>query len=610
MSDPKLVEVEFAPKPAIQRANDANHIALDIAGGRAFSTVVPIRKDAGEGDRPDSKAPKEDTFEALLESNQIIEPPFDMLGLSVQHETSSELGQVITAMEVNIDGFDHQLKSFVDDPSKLDPAVQAEIRAEKARLNNFFEACADRDSWVDLRRKLRREIELTGNGYLEVVRSLNGAICGFELLPSYQVRIAPIDKVPTRVEVPILEEQPDGTRQLTYRIVHRRMRRYVAMSAVAIRANFSSAAYSSTGLCWFKEFGDPRTFDNQTGKEVTADQLVNWNGSGQPMPDSRKANEMLHFAIYASRTPYGLPRYIGNLLAIAGDRMSEETNYITFQNNQMPSAFLLVSNGQVTSASVERIRAFLESQVQGRRNYARIVIVEAEGTAEGEDPGQAKMELKAANQAQHKDALFVEYSKGNQDRIRRAYRIAPLFVGRADEYTRATAESSRILTDEQVFQPERESFDAVINRRLFPAMGVKHHYFRSNTPKTTDKSQIVSMLATAEKTGGLTPRIARNAMEVVLGEELPAFKDDVRLDPDMPFSLAMAEAVKNKGDPTEPGQQLTALKTLGILGDDGTMPSADASTAEGMETMAKLLRVRDQLNKALSAAESADTGEL
>ena len=93
------------------------------------------------------------------------------------------------------------------------------------------------------------------------------------------------------------------------------------------------------------------------------------------------------------------------------------------------------------------------------------------------------------------------------------------------------------------------------------------------------------------------------------GEELPPFKDDPRLDPDMPFSLAMAEAVKNKGDPTEPGQQLTALKALGILGDDGLAMSGDATAAEGMETMAKLLRVRDQLNRALAAAETGDTGE-
>jgi hypothetical protein len=61
----------------------------------------------------------------------------------------------------------------------------------------------------------------------------------------------------------------------------------------------------------------------------------------------------------------------------------------------------------------------------------------------------------------------------------------------------------------------------------------------------------------------MTPRIARMVLEDILGRELPPFPDDFR--PDLPFSLAMAEAVKNQADVTEPGQQLTALKRLSLL---------------------------------------------
>jgi len=68
-------------------------------------------------------------------------------------------------------------------------------------------------------------------------------------------------------------------------------------------------------------------------------------------------------------------------------------------------------------------------------------------------------------------------------------------------------------------------------------------------------------LAGAEKTGGMTPRIARVLLEDILGIELPEFSDKV--DPDVPFSLIMAEAVKNKADTTEPGQQVTAIKSTG-----------------------------------------------
>ena len=53
--------------------------------------------------------------------------------------------------------------------------------------------------------------------------------------------------------------------------------------------------------------------------------------------------------------------------------------------------------------------------------------------------------------------------------------------------------------------------------------------------------------------------IAREMLEDILGKELPSFPDD--FDQDTPFSLSMAEAVKNQADPAEPGQQVTALKT-------------------------------------------------
>jgi capsid portal protein len=99
-----------------------------------------------------------------------------------------------------------------------------------------------------------------------------------------------------------------------------------------------------------------------------------------------------------------------------------------------------------------------------------------------------------------------------------------------------------------------------MNRLFFPEMGIQYHRFRSNSPNTTDNTQLVAILSGAEKTGGMTPRIARNMLEEILGDELPQFPKDFPAD--LPFSMLMAEAVKNKADPTEPGQQVTAIKRL------------------------------------------------
>jgi hypothetical protein len=70
-------------------------------------------------------------------------------------------------------------------------------------------------------------------------------------------------------------------------------------------------------------------------------------------------------------------------------------------------------------------------------------------------------------------------------------------------------------------------------------------------------------------------------LEDVLSQELPPLSQ--AFDVNIPFSLSMAEAVKNLGDASEPGQTVTALKTIDQLTSD--------------ETVDRLLALRDQLDE-------------
>jgi capsid portal protein len=161
-------------------------------------------------------------------------------------------------------------------------------------------------------------------------------------------------------------------------------------------------------------------------------------------------------------------------------------------------------------------------------------------------------------------------------------------LGKADDYTRTTAETSRRLADEQIFAPERDEFDSFINRRLLPDMGIIYHKFKSNSPNTTDNTQLVKILAGAEKTGGMTPRIARTLLEDILSMELPPLPED--FPSDVPFSLSMAEAVKNKADPAEPGQQVTALKLIDAL--TGSQPDGDEILVEHAQKLNEFMERR------------------
>lgn len=524
-----------------EESNKSNQRAI-----RAL-VISPVEKQLGKAEPGQSQALPDDPFGEMVKTGHIIEPPFDMLTLAMLPEHNTELGPCIEAMEVNIEGFGERMVPRVDvlnpeTPEKLKTAVHK----EKVRLDNFFLYATMYDSFTNFRRKLRADIEATGNAYFEVIRDSKNNIQGFTHLPSYQMRLGRLEEDAHLVNMPILELQMDGSVAIKTVKIWKRFRPFVQSKAVHLRNLTYTGGYK---MRYFKEFGDPREYNNKTGKV----------SKGKLKPEDR-ANEVVHFRLYSTRSPYGLPRFIGNLLSIYGDRASEEINYITFKNNNVPSMVVAVSNGQLTQGTVDRIKEFVESQIQAADNYSKFLILEGETFFEGEEGGQVKIDIKPLVKEQHKDALFQNYSKNNKVNVRRSFRLPPIFTGGTDDYTRATAETSRRIGDEQVFAPERDEFDKWVNRVLFPAMGIMYHRFKSNSPNTTDNQELVKILAGAEKTGGMTPRIARQMLEDILGSELPGFPEG--FDPDVPFSLTMAEAVKNKAEPTEPGQQVTALKMI------------------------------------------------
>lgn len=554
--------------------------------------VDPNKAVALKADEPGKpKDLPEDPIEALTLAGDIIEPPFDLLTLATLPEHNTELTPCLDAMVQNIDGFGFRLIPRIKVAQRHVPPVRGDqatvdekkLAQERTELENFFAYATLDISFTEFRKRIRVDMESTGNAYFEVIRSSSGRVQGFTHIPSYQMRLGRQEPDPIKIQMPILQLEPTGEVKVEQVAVWRRFRRYVQSKAIQRRNLSFVGGYQ---LRYFKEFGDPRQYHFETGELLTPEKLLQ-------VPPDQRANEMVHFRLYSPRSPYGLPRYIGNLLSIMGDRAAEEINYVTFRNNNVPSMLVLVSNGQLTEESIKRLRDFVESQIQGSDNYSKFILLEAEGLMEGDEGGQVKIDVKPLTATQHLDALFQNYSKNNQDKVRRCFRLPPIFVGRSDDYTRATAEASRQLADEQIFAPERDAFDSWVNRILFPEMGVVYHKFKSNSPNTTDNAELTKILAGAERTGGMTPRIARMMLEDILGQELPDFPSTKGFDPDVPFSLLMAEAVKNQANPAEPGQQLTALKTIDSL----TQADIDLSQGNDDALAQRLWRLREKLEQ-------------
>lgn len=929
------------------------------------ATVIPIgpmssvKKSLDDKDAKSKEIP-EDPWEKLVAEGLALDSPFDLLILAMLHENNTELRQCLDAMVTNIDGYGYRFVTRRKiEEIETDPKLIASVRKERVRLENFFSYACLKDSFTAFRKKIRMDYESTGNLWFEVLRGIKGDIQGFNHIPAYQMRLGVLDRELTHVDMPVLELQEDGSVIAKTIKVWMRFRQHVQQRSLVSKNMVMSSAYSTR---WFKEFGDPRTFDNEIGAIVSQE-------DARKMPESRKANEIVHMGLYSPRSPYGLPRHIGNLLDIYGDRAAGEINYITFKSNNIPSMAVLVSDGQLTDGSIQRITEFAESQIQGSDNMSKFLVIEAESVeGDGEETGHVKLDIQPLTKDQHTDQLFQEYSKNIQDRIRRAFRIPPILVGRchsidteyltqngwklydnvsddnllatvnldsglveyqnftnrykysdqvemisiknrgldalvtlnhnmwtrpttaslrkdkewefveagqldkfvgcmngcvelpvsawwegkeekefeipggwrlngwdpdkesknitrdvkrynqaldkyqprnvsmdlflkflgyfisegstteirgpitisqkrgliadsirqclndlefeicevesredelnfsfshlglwewlrencgtgsrikripnfvldlsprqmnilleslndgdgsrdprgsegsfsyittsktlndqlhelclkcgialttrkvipveknwsekwasygtvkhrhllqvnsvqyervkysgdvacftvpngvlvtrrngrvlisgnSDDYSKSTADTSRRLADEQVFAPERDEFDMYINRIVFPEMGIVHHKFKSNSPNTTDNTELVSILGGAEKTGGMTPRIARTMLEDILGIELPEFPNDFPVD--IPFSMTMAEAVKNLAQPNEPGQQITALKTIEMLtGSDMPVDDMDGDLLDRFMRIGKRVEKRwlDEFN--------------
>lgn len=527
-----------------------------VIGGRDKA----IKKDMADGRDPSAALP-EDPFTHSYDTDRLIVPPFSMLTLSTMPEVNTELGPSLDAMQVNIEKMGHRILPRPGVIPKTTGEIPENVKREIDVAINFFDnAVLDEEvgSLSELRSRMRRDLETTGNAFIEVIPSSNDPLkpAGFEHIPAWMVRLRKQDDDLTDYDVKRAVRVSDTEWRIDEFPTSKRFRRYAHIQE------------STDKKVWFKEWGDPRKISKDTG-EV--------DGGGED------AHEMLHLKLYSPRSPYGLPRWIGHLFAIYGSRAAEEINYVTFENNQIPALMLMATNVTVTQGSIDRMKEFVEERVQGNKNHSTIVMVEAEPTGEGmRDPGAMKLELKPLTEYQHTDALFQEYIQMNNDMVRRAFRLPPIFVGRAEDYNRAVAESSRKLAEEQIFGPERQAIDIKFTQTVLARLGLAYVLFRTNTPNVTDNFELTQLLATAERSGGLTPRISRHVVEDITNEELG--EPDPSINPDVPFTYTMQEqklAAMNERSGMNPSDAFPD-------GDVGGEPMTEADVG-ALETMRSLL---------------------
>lgn len=589
---------------------------LDRVDPQGSKSLVPLMKAffVGEDSGDQSNALRDqDVQNGIFKQAGAIPPIYDPNILALIFENSSSLRSNVDAYVTNIDSFGHTFEEVVDlnsegakekirdalraervharrtgsaakdtdslllptEPTDAEVAarfdkLKIEMRAERVYLESFFENCT-----VDmpfsgpegLRGLTRQDIEVLGYGYWEVLRNSLGEISVFNRLEARSIRLMPIDQNNTEVEISkkisLLASDTIKARK--------RFRRYVQIweSHEAV-GNYSvtDSRIDNEHIVYFKEFGDPRTLDSKTGKywDTRAE------AEAQATQDGKKfvpATEIMVFKISSTRTSYGVPRWIGTLLAVLGTRQAEEVNFLYFENRSIPPMAILVSGGRMNANTVARLEDYIANQIRGKRNFHKIMILEAEGQTGDANTGRMKITLQPLTDAQQKDALFQQYDERNADKVGQAFRLPRILRGDIRDFNRSTAEAALDFAEVQVFGPQRQQFDWMMNQLVLPALGARYHRFKSNAPTVRDPQAMAEMIKDLVVAGVLTPAEARDLAEGVFNRTFEKLTADWTA---QPLALTLAGRTGNT-DPSD--------RDLAVPGQNGGSGSGGGGGASG-----------------------------
>lgn len=587
----------------------------DPSSGKVRARVIgltDVAKAIGSGPTAGSNQLELDSEHQAFVERGALEPPYSPEALCRLFENSNALRPNIDSYATNIDGFGYRLEPVFnldseDGRRRLATAarmrarkgaggpapgsdnfgengapeltadqirealgtVADEMLAERQQLDRFFENCCLDRSFVKTRRMTRQDLEIMGNAYWEVIRNARGDIAQLAYLPGFTIRLLPAGP-------PVVADMKVRSDDLAFEVMKRRKRFRLFIQLV------------DQVVMFFKELGDKRIVSARTGMVFESAAAMR-EAEGEA---AIEATEILHFKVESPASSYGVPRWIGALLAVMGSRQSEEVNFLYFENKSVPPLALLVSGGRLTDESVKRIEDHIETNIKGRQNFHRVLVLEAEpavGAAPGDLSSRMRIQIQPLTSAQQSDALFQKYDERNADKVGGSFRLPRLLRGDIRDFNRSTAMAALNFAEMQVFQPEREDFDWIMNNMLLRDMGVRFWRFVSRSPVTRDPvamSEIIRNLANANV---LTPEEGRELAEDVFNREFRKLEAPWVKQP-MQMTLAGIDASQSSGE-----------SGAGADG-AGATPPAEAAAAvrrnRRRQSARKLIELRAELEKA------------
>jgi PBSX family phage portal protein len=407
---------------------------------------------------------------------RLLDPPYKPGRMYELYEQSSILNACVEAYINNIDGYGYNIVSGRSD----DDDEQLENNPIVQELKNFFDNPNDVDSLDTLREKIRRDFEVTGNAYLEVVRGQDNKPTLLFWVNAQRIRIS-TTREPVISEISVVRSD-----KLIPISVEKRFRSYCMLS--------SEGSSIGPRVRWFKEYGDARLMDAETGE------------FRENIPAENQASEIIHFK--HGNGVYGIPRWIATLMSVLGSGKANMVNYDLFDNQGIPPLIVSVAGGALTEESFQDLKE-LFLKAKGSRNFNRLLILEVEGETTGIDGKETFPRINVQSLAEYRkeDAMFLQYLKSGQNEVQKlGFRLPGMFIGISDDANYATAFIVRTTVEEQVFIPERSRFDEIINKTIVRDItGKKSNLrFKSNGPTMQSTDGLTGLMATLVNSGVFT----------------------------------------------------------------------------------------------------------
>lgn len=460
-----------------------------------------------------------DEFElAGLGMSQLILPtPYPVNRLFEIIEHSNMLGQCIASWVVNTVGTGWEVVPAHKKVTKDED--------EEDELQSFIDFANSEESLSTVMKKAVAHKEAVGFGFVEVIRDAKGDIALMRHASSLYMRLG--HKHPD--EVLVKYDVRRGKRVVTVK-EFRKFRRFLQL--IAGRITF------------FKELGDPRKMNSLTG----------YYEGESGFTDDSPATEILHLRLQ-SNDPYGVPRWLSQLPNIIGSREAEEVNMRYFEDNTIPSGLLTIAGGRLTDESMRNLTNTLAGMT-AREAQNKLTVIEAIGEAESLDANNTPvtMKLERLNDARPTDSLFAGYDEANQSKVRSSFRLPSVAVGMANEHNFATANVAMFAAESQVFAPERNEVDEVLNNKLvFPRHGLRLQTVKlaGRTPAITSPEGQIKTMTALNVMGALTPRLAQKLANTMLQIEIeeypPVGHKDWKEWMDQPMALSTGGAKTHAG---------------------------------------------------------------